>query len=164
MILCYLVFVIMSCFWATFASILLLVDVKELHGPQWRQGMYRGVTYGSVLFYAIAIFAAYKFYKMLKRQWIETMGGGGVEVGEIGGRSGYSNNNPYVVESFAGDNQESSPGDVIGGSFPAPGNVSAPTYSPTTTTTATTTAVVGGSVIFKGKGYRLSDGKRLGGN
>jgi len=69
-----------------------------------------------------------------------------------------------VVESFAGDNQESSPGDVIGGSFPAPGNVSAPTYSPTTTTTATTTAVVGGSVIFKGKGYRLSDGKRLGGN
>mmetsp|Transcript_43047 Transcript_43047/g.69353 ORF Transcript_43047/g.69353 Transcript_43047/m.69353 type:complete len:98 (-) Transcript_43047:606-899(-) len=95
MILCYLVFVIMSCFWATFASILLLVDVKELHGPQWRQGMYRGVTYGSVLFYAIAIFAAYKFYKMLKRQWIETMGGGGVEVGEIGGRSGYSNNNPY---------------------------------------------------------------------
>mmetsp|Transcript_3939 Transcript_3939/g.5811 ORF Transcript_3939/g.5811 Transcript_3939/m.5811 type:complete len:168 (-) Transcript_3939:363-866(-) len=74
MILCYTVLVIMSCFWAALTSLLLLSDVKEVSGPEWRKTMYAGLQYGSVFFYSIAIFVARKLYKLLQRQYNETMG------------------------------------------------------------------------------------------
>eukprot|EP00469_Lotharella_globosa_P009481 CAMPEP_0167771334 /NCGR_PEP_ID=MMETSP0111_2-20121227/221_1 /TAXON_ID=91324 /ORGANISM="Lotharella globosa, Strain CCCM811" /LENGTH=79 /DNA_ID=CAMNT_0007660677 /DNA_START=347 /DNA_END=582 /DNA_ORIENTATION=- len=77
MILCYVVFVIMDCFWACLNSLLLIAGVKDLSGPGWQQNLYRGVTYASVFFYTIAIYTSYKLYKLLQHQFNTTMGDGG---------------------------------------------------------------------------------------
>ncbi len=77
MILCYVMFAILDCFWAFLNSLLLLSKVKDLSGPKWQRSMYQGVTYASFFFYAIAIFVSHKLYKMLQAQWTQTVEGGG---------------------------------------------------------------------------------------
>eukprot|EP00471_Norrisiella_sphaerica_P001430 CAMPEP_0184479796 /NCGR_PEP_ID=MMETSP0113_2-20130426/1378_1 /TAXON_ID=91329 /ORGANISM="Norrisiella sphaerica, Strain BC52" /LENGTH=183 /DNA_ID=CAMNT_0026857947 /DNA_START=209 /DNA_END=761 /DNA_ORIENTATION=+ len=107
MILCYVVFVIMDCFWASLAAMLLLAGVKEVNGPRWRKGLFIGVTYTSVIFYAVAIYVSYKLYTLLKRQYDSLSG---LEAGGV----------PFTDASA----ERSGAGGGGGGGFPAPGVVS----------------------------------------
>ncbi|GAB5366011.1 hypothetical protein AAMO2058_001107800 [Amorphochlora amoebiformis] len=175
MILCYTVFVIMDCFWACLNSLLLLADVKEVPGPAWRQNLYRGVVYASVFFYFIAIFVSYKVYKLLQRQWNATFG---VEEGGIppyGGGAGMNYGGNYgggraVGGAAAGCLLQNTNTHVhaakllsvvAGQGFVAPGVVNRPQNNFAMNQNASG-ARARNNDAFKGQGYRLGDGKRVG--
>eukprot|EP00466_Bigelowiella_natans_P019881 jgi/Bigna1/88765/estExt_fgenesh1_pg.C_370152 len=150
MVLCYLVFVIMDCFWAILTSMLLLADVKQIEGPVWRRSLFCGLTYASVIFYAVAIYVSYKLYKLLQREWDATMGG--LEAGNP-----YNGGGGGAIGNFRNGGLRA-PGDGGSGGFPAPGIVNRGFARLGGGSSAS-----GAASGFKGQGYRLGDGKRVGG-
>jgi len=138
MILCYVVFVIMDCFWACLSAMLLIAQVKQGEGAGWQKSMFEILTYITVFFYAGAIFVSYRLYKLLQRQFAM----GDLEGGRVAGSYGGG-----VPSGYGG-----------GGSFPAPGVVRPPTDQRLMERSGTG----GSSSAFKGQGYRLGDGKRVG--